>query len=507
MKKFYPVFSGLLIFSAALAAQTNLPSTLCDQTLTMSGSPYRADTTVIVPNGCILTVDPGVEIKMAYNTYFIVRGKADFMGTAALPITLRAKDPDTAWGIIYFDSTRSQKSTLNYVTIEDATMGTFGTQHSDSAFQQAALSGFNSAIELNHCTFKDNLMCIYSMYCNNMLIKNCTFDSTNVGEKIHLERSDSAVIDSCILFFTAGEGDAMDIDGSDDVIISNNQVFGGDADAIDIGISDSTGCQDIRIRGNFIYQMGDKGISCGEVSSLTAEHNIIVGCSKGIGVKSDGAAMFRHNTLYSNTVGLVSYDKGDGWGVGNLTVSNCIIAASDTTLYVDSVSFLSVGYSLSDMELMPGTGNIMGNPMFVSPSDDSLADFSLMWGSPAIDSGDPAFAPDPDGTPTDMGAFYYPHALAIPIIHEIACDIRIYPNPAKHYFTITVPSKLFPAGTPEEDPLPLSVSDLLGHIVKETRISAYKSKVDISGLHPGIYFIGIQPGETKIFKRKLVIRE
>ncbi len=34
-------------------------------------------------------------------------------------------------------------------------------------------------------------------------------------------------------------------------------------------------------------------------------------------------------------------------------------------------------------------------------------DFHLQAGSPCIDTGDPNSPPDPDGTPADMGAFYF----------------------------------------------------------------------------------------------------
>ena len=47
-----------------------------------------------------------------------------------------------------------------------------------------------------------------------------------------------------------------------------------------------------------------------------------------------------------------------------------------------------------------GTGNLEDNPLFGNQ-------FSLQWGSPAIDAGDPAGDPDLDGTIADMGALYY----------------------------------------------------------------------------------------------------
>ena len=52
----------------------------------------------------------------------------------------------------------------------------------------------------------------------------------------------------------------------------------------------------------------------------------------------------------------------------------------------------------------PGTGNIDAHPLFADP----LAyDFALLPGSPAINTGDPALPPDPDGSVADMGAVPY----------------------------------------------------------------------------------------------------
>jgi hypothetical protein len=59
---------------------------------------------------------------------------------------------------------------------------------------------------------------------------------------------------------------------------------------------------------------------------------------------------------------------------------------------------------------LPGTGEINEDPQFV---DSDSGDYSLTETSPCIDAGnpDPQFN-DPDGTPCDMGALYYPQELA-----------------------------------------------------------------------------------------------
>jgi hypothetical protein len=50
-----------------------------------------------------------------------------------------------------------------------------------------------------------------------------------------------------------------------------------------------------------------------------------------------------------------------------------------------------------------GEGNIDADPMFAVPEH---RDYRLLWGSPCIDAGSPDSS-DPDGTPSEMGAFYF----------------------------------------------------------------------------------------------------
>ncbi|MFQ5869089.1 MAG: right-handed parallel beta-helix repeat-containing protein, partial [Candidatus Zixiibacteriota bacterium] len=52
----------------------------------------------------------------------------------------------------------------------------------------------------------------------------------------------------------------------------------------------------------------------------------------------------------------------------------------------------------------PGEGNINADPIFVGAEKE---DFHLRWHSPCIDAGDPNSDPDPDGTGSDIGAFYF----------------------------------------------------------------------------------------------------
>ncbi|MEM7311218.1 MAG: right-handed parallel beta-helix repeat-containing protein [Planctomycetota bacterium] len=91
-----------------------------------------------------------------------------------------------------------------------------------------------------------------------------------------------------------------------------------------------------------------------------------------------------------------------------------VISVEDSVLWNNEnreVAFFSspaISYS-TVMGGYVGAGNLSSDPTFV---DAPGGDFQLALGSPAIDAGNPASAPDPDGTTVDMGAYFYPQFVA-----------------------------------------------------------------------------------------------
>jgi Right handed beta helix region len=129
-------------------------------------------------------------------------------------------------------------------------------------------------------------------------------------------------------------------------------------------------------------------------------------------------------TITSNTLGAMS-----SVGVSNSTIANSLIWGNlQFEIEAGQDSTISVTYSNVEGG-HPGEGNIDADPLFVRPpnpgtdetwgtEDDDYGDLRLRSNSPSIDTGDPAFIPEPDATDIagaarllcdriDMGAYEF----------------------------------------------------------------------------------------------------
>jgi len=114
-------------------------------------------------------------------------------------------------------------------------------------------------------------------------------------------------------------------------------------------------------------------------------------------------------------------------GNSEVTISNCTIAANtngglilddessgilkDSIVWANTGGGVGVGSSATlhirycdTQDNWTGIGNISSDPLFVDLENGNV---HLKCGSPCIDAGDPESPLDPDGTRTDMGAFYF----------------------------------------------------------------------------------------------------
>ena len=413
-----PLCSVDTVFTAVFQASDEvlLPELISSDLILTPGQPYAIVHDLMIPAGVTLTLEAGVELRMPVGGQIIVAGRLLSLGSLTDPVQI-ISNPATSnarWGGLAFTSS-SDTSRMTHTQVRGATKGV------DPLLHRGAISSINSHLELDHVDLRSVDFPIF-ISGGSAVVRNCSIRTESICDFINIKRA-AIVLEGCRFYgVDATDTDAIDLDGVTDGLIADNRIynFGGfNSDGIDIGEE----TQGVVIRGNLIYNSFDKGISVGQRSNVIIEKNVIVGCTRGVAVKDSSRALIVNNTFFRNDTSIACYVKNEGAGGGSAEVLNCIIAESRShALFADSQSSITVGYSLADNQMLPGTSNLLAAPLFLDPNAYNL---ELAEGSPCIDGGDPASPLDGDGSPADIGAYYsydpldYPFEIPAQFIHQL----------------------------------------------------------------------------------------
>jgi hypothetical protein len=431
------------------------------QDTTLSGR-YIVESTVTVPGGRVLTIQPGATLEMNKGVSIIVAGQLLAEGTEELPIRFTRFTAGNPWKQIKF--IEAADSTFAWCTFEYA-----DSEGAHQDYYEPGPRDYHEAIivlachiEFKNCTFQKmpgddshdegDAIAIFSDDQDHpgpasAHIAGCRF--LGIGQGIHT-RFAYVLVEDCYFQDKRGDNDDVDLWGeSTPTCVIRRNLF--DLPEYDDRIN-PTRCSAI-ITDNIIMGSNDHGMVLRDKSSPVVMNNLIIGCSSGgIAVENSCSATLINNTIVNCGRGIRLFDLGRAGppyyltpGGGTATITNCIIwgctssitlADSSNTAAEDRGSHVTVNFcdiqggrnsvSLSNSKYSTvdwGQGNINSDPFF---ADAGKFDFHLesqfgrfnpvasKWvndatTSPCIDAGDPnspvIFEPFPNGGIVNMGAY------------------------------------------------------------------------------------------------------
>ena len=347
--------------------------------------------------------------------------------------------------------------------------------------------------------------------------------------------------------------------------VSNNKVHDNNVDLLGgEGIDVKEECENGQVYNNEVYNlMYDLGIYVDAWSStcqnIDVFNNKVYNTSIGIALSSEDGGVLQQIQLYNNIIlnnrenGIVisNWEKNglrkdiniinntvfqngetDSWGGGifvettnveNIKIINNIVSDNaEWQIAVNTTTNIVVDHNLvyqfkgwndpGEVEVK-GTNCIESDPMFAGIA---IEDFHLITGSPCIDAGSSANAPDfdfdylirpfdgnNDGTALyDIGAYEFGSTPSD--IHEeevMKSNIgQIFPNPVKDYFYLSI------KGSISKD-LQVSLVDLYGNILivlEQQNVGHGQIKISLPDLAEGSYLIIVTYGKERKIEKLII---
>jgi hypothetical protein len=369
--------------------------------------------------------------------------------------------------------------------------GTFSPSQTGESFPLSCKSYISIIGENEDTTILDGEGMSGILYCyddNNFFIKNMTIQNgnTNSGGGVYFHNSNPSLENVIISVNTANCGGGIYCWNSSPTL-TNVTISGNNAD----------------FRGGGIYSYN----SFPSLINVTISENNATNCGGGIHSYNGSSLTLLNCILWNDSPQEVNFHSA--YSPNTITISYSDIKNGEAGIVTNNngiVNWLE--------------GNIDEDPLFTDPQN---GDFHLTWAnfplpdstmSPCIDTGNPNFPFDPDGTIADMGAFYFDQnqqeVKDLSILKPITILHQNYPNPFNPTTTISF------SVTQTSSFVTLEIYNIKGQKVK-----TLVNKVLPAGEHSvvwdgkntnnktvasGIYFYNLKVGHYKKARKMLLIK-
>lgn len=369
---------------------------------------------IVIPNGYTLSIGEGSNVYMEDNTRIDVQGRLVVNGTTSANVCFSSVSGTQTWkGIdIHYVDLANDSTLINHAVIEKS----YDCGISIQSFPKVRLS--ECSIRLCGNTANGG-----GVYCDssNIVMEHCDFYQNETDTK-----GTATYFEYCTPTFSSNHVHANINNGTLYSIVCFNRC-------------DLNGVADNFIVNNEIVHSGYA--LCLSSCSGTFSRNLIANNSYGVYITSGTGLIINNCDVINNdgSIGITSlaaYSLINSivWGHGGWQVYNGLTSTVVTVSYCCIESGFDGTFNIASSCYQ---NSISGDPLFVYPTSGSgieydayTANWTLQNTSPCIDTADPAFPLNPDGSREDMGMYY---RQLRPIITK-ASD---YPNDQGHRLDIT----------------------------------------------------------------------